>query len=325
MNNTDWLQWVRWCNADQPEESIDALISNLIDLAQRSRYPRPILSINLNEQELTVAGYVVMYPGALGSLGNIRIEPSKRSSIHRSAETDVSLLAKLTRSLRDAAIEQGAEMVQAISPLIPLNEHDESGVGFAPLTSTRDRALDAAGFVPVAKLVQMERRRGPLGCHAQAPGSQALRPSGLRFQTYETIPLQTWHQLIEDTYIDTLDVPELNGIRKIENTLEGYASTSQSPPSTWWAIQSGETNLGCLLLTPMDEETTELTYVGLVPQYRGQGISKSIMKFIDDWSEQHEIRYLTLAVDVRNTPAIRLYQTHGFAATRFVQAWIYSR
>ena len=65
-----------------------------------------------------------------------------------------------------------------------------------------------------------------------------------------------------------------------------------------------------------------LTYLGLAPTSRGKGHSQAIMDHLDRWATFHGIERMTLAVYIRNTPAIRLYQSRGFVAQRYVQAWI---
>ena len=87
-------------------------------------------------------------------------------------------------------------------------------------------------------------------------------------------------------------------------------------------IQHEGQDIGCLLLTPTANECCEITYFGVLPQWRGQGFSKSIMEFVRDWALDNWVRGITLAVDLRNLPAIRLYQSCGFAVQGFVQAWI---
>ncbi len=318
-----WSDWVRWCHADQSQSDIDATVLTLIDLSDRSKYRIPIISARVEEQGHVAAGYVVLYPGALGSLGKLRFCPQQDSGNTPSVERiERELFASVIRTLCDAALEQGAELVQAISQLHADSVTDWSCVSFAELDSARDLALASAGMNPVAKLIQMERDelRRPLA-------SPAIQNGKLGFIQHDEIPTRDWHSIIEATYIETLDIPELNGLRNIGNTLEGYASTQPRMtqpriPGTWWVIQDGCVNIGCLLLTPNDDQHCELTYLGLAPTSRGQGHSQAIMDHLDRWATSHGIERMTLAVDIRNTPAIRLYQSRGFVAERFVQAWI---
>ena len=330
MENMTWSDWVRWCHADQSQSQsdIDATVLTLIDLSDRSKYRTPIISAHVEEQGHVAAGYVVLYPGALGSLGKLRFCAQQGSGNTPSIERiERELLASVISTLCDAALKQGAELVQAISPLnadsvTDYSVTDWSCVSFAELDSARDSALASAGMNPVAQLIQMERDevKRPLA-------SPTIQNGKLGFKQHHEISTRDWHAIIEATYIDTLDVPELNGLRNIGNILEGYASTQPRMtqprrPGTWWVIQDGCVNIGCLLLTTNDDQHCELTYLGLTPTSRGQGHSRAIMDHLDRWATTHGFERMTLAVDIRNTPAIRLYQSRGFVAERFVQAWI---
>ena len=311
----EWIECVRWCHRNEDPESVDALIELLTDLSLRSRYTTPILTKMKYEAGDCAGGYLVLYPGALASVGNLRSE--SRDDGDRGSE----FLVKSAKELFQAAFDSGAEMVQAISPLIASTPSNESESAFVVPDPNRDEVLRKAGMQPVAKLVQMEC----LGIPTFARPSISSVVTGSRelaFVPHHELSSNEWSQLVESTYVDTRDVPELNGLRDIESTLEGYGSTIEGSPKTWWAVQCQGVNIGCLLLTPTATKWCEITYLGLVPERRGQSLSKVVMNFVRDWAMEWGIEGLTLAVDLRNTPAIRLYQSSGFVTQRFVQAWI---
>ncbi len=312
---SDWIDCVRWCHRADAPESVDALIDSLSDLCRRSRSSRPVLSRSKRSGCIRAEGYTVLYPGALVSLGSLSIEGNDDD------EQSQQLLIEVAKELFVAAFQQGAELVQAISPLIASRLSSETDLGFVSPDPVRDEVLIASGMLPIAKLVQMEA----IGLHLipklSIPQS-ALECGQLDFIAHDKIPTHQWAQLIERTYVETRDVPELNGHRRIESTLEGYASTTVGVPEPWWAIQCKGVDVGCLLLTRTANDCCELTYLGLSPQWRGKGLSKIIMNYVRDWALENRMDGITLAVDLRNTPAIRLYQSFGFSTQGFVQAWI---
>lgn len=81
-------------------------------------------------------------------------------------------------------------------------------------------------------------------------------------------------------------------------------------------------SLGYLVLHPSSRE--ELTGVfqgwvmdfGVLPEWRGQGIGKELLKAAEDYCRKHEISYLGLAVSSHNLPALHLYETSGFIEER---------
>lgn len=324
--DSEWMDCVRWCNEGLPADSIDLLILSLVELAESSRYSRPILVAKRSQDDYLAAGYLSLYPGSIGVIGNLRVEASA-TQIGHNRELETSLLADVIQSLCSQAVEQGVEIVQAISTIEldqvkmepgirPVATADES------LMPPQDMALIRAKVLPIAKLVQMEHTLpDPTSLSASKSGKSIGKE--LRFVHYAELPTRQWHLLLEATYEGTLDVPELNGVRSITNTLEGYASILEGPPTSWWVVLSDDQPVGCLLLA-QNHPSCELTYLGLVPAHRGQGASKQIMNFLLDWCKAREIDRITLAVDVRNVPAIQLYQAYGFKPTKFVQAWIFS-
>lgn len=323
--NSEWIQCVRWCHWAEDQASIDALIETLVDLCLRSNYSSPILTNSRDDFGIRTAGYIVMYPGALASIGPLRSESSDSESIYYKFADSVELERKcqveLARELFQAAFDQGAEIVQAITPLVASRLSYDLDSAFVSTDPQRDLVFGSAGMIPVAKLVQMECF-GIQTIPRQAVPALGLDCGELDFILYHEILPNQWSQLVERTYIETRDVPELNGLRGIESTLAGYASTIHGVPKTWWVVQCKGINIGCLLLTPTAARWCEITYLGLVPQWRGRGLSKVIMNFVRDWALASGIDGITLAVDLRNRPAIRLYQSCGFMTDQFVQAWI---
>ena len=307
--NMDWIECVRWCHATEEESAVDTYIEMLVELCRRSRYVSPVLTKMRDVAGVRVAGYVVLYPGALASVGNLLVDPRD----HEMGSLD---LIELAKSLFHDAFQHGAEMVQAISPLIASRVSSDPATAFVSPDPHRDQILIAAGMSPIAKLVQME-------CNGlDTIPKLDVQDSELEFVPYDAISPSEWSQLVERTYVDTKDVPELNGLRNIDSTLAGYASAIIGVPDTWWVVKCKEARVGCLFLTPGAVHCCEMTYLGLAPEWRGKGLSKVVMNFVRDWALCHGIEGMTLAVDIRNTPAIGLYQSCGFMTQRFVQAWM---
>ena len=312
--NEDWIECVRWCHSGEDQNGVEAIIETLEDHCRQSSYTTPILTKLGDKDGSRAGGYIVLYPGALASMGNLRSE----SSVD---ELDHDRLASLAKDLFQEAFDSGAEMVQAISPLVASNVSIDPVNAFVSPNPKRDLVLKAAGMIPVAKLVQMDCV-GISTIPRITISESNMERGEISFVSHNMVTLRQWSRLVESTYAETLDVPELNGRRNIDHTLAGYASTIAGIPKTWWLVQCDGKNIGCLLLSPTGDRYCELTYLGLVPAWRGQGISKVIMNFVRDWALKRGIEGINLAVDLRNTPAIRLYQSCGFMTQQFVQAWI---
>jgi len=134
---------------------------------------------------------------------------------------------------------------------------------------------------------------------------------------------QRFVHVIEQTYIDSQDCPELNDIRTAEQALRSYQISGEFNPALWFLLHAEGVDLGVLLLTAHpDEQCCELVYCGLIPAARGNRWGEKMMAFAIRKAYQSGFRSLFLAVDNRNRPAIHLYHKMGFtqSSTRAVCA-----
>jgi mycothiol synthase len=148
----------------------------------------------------------------------------------------------------------------------------------------------------------------PLEQHATS------RPKGE--MVYETVGPKNRDRLakiIQRTYDQTLDCPELDGLREIGDILEGYRHTGFYRPDWWLIARLGKQDIGCLLLTDHPEvEQCELVYMGLATEYRGQGRGLELTRHAQQLAAAVSRPRLTLAVDRVNWPARAVYAAAGF-------------
>ncbi|CAG0970169.1 hypothetical protein PHYC_01201 [Phycisphaerales bacterium] len=123
-------------------------------------------------------------------------------------------------------------------------------------------------------------------------------------------------QALDASYIDTLDCPELCGLRTTEDVLDSHRSTGSYDPAWWWLVRVGGKPAGAMLLNRCpDQKSVELAYLGLGPEARGKGLGKRLLAFgLDRVRRVNPGWIMTCAVDERNTPALRLYASLGFEA-----------
>lgn len=168
--------------------------------------------------------------------------------------------------------------------------------------------LEAAGFKRLAELLYMQ---------ATIPRSvrEPLLPAGFRWKLYSFETHGLFARAILETYQESLDCPALNGLRDIEDILAGHHATGQFDPHLWFVLCDDQTPAGVLLLSPIAPSgTVELVYLGVVPSYRGRGISDLLMnRAAAAVAATHNTR-LSLAVDAENLPALKLYWRHGLQA-----------
>jgi ribosomal protein S18 acetylase RimI-like enzyme len=162
--------------------------------------------------------------------------------------------------------------------------------------------LERAGFRPITELTFLCR---PVGAaDATATGSW------LRFDPVAE-PTPAFATALSATYDGTLDCPELNGTRTIDEILAGYQARADRPD--WWLAADGGEPVGVVILSPGPRPgIAELSYLGLVPAVRGRGLGRDLLRFALARAAASAAEWLSLSADVRNEPALRLYRAWGF-------------
>jgi ribosomal-protein-alanine N-acetyltransferase len=82
-----------------------------------------------------------------------------------------------------------------------------------------------------------------------------------------------------------------------------------------WVLSSGETIFGfaaAALLTTSGISECELEFIVVSPGLRHRGYGASLVDAVVRWAQASGARVVRLEVRASNTPAIRLYQRHGF-------------
>jgi len=141
---------------------------------------------------------------------------------------------------------------------------------------------------------------------------QPQLPSAWHFQSYSPQTHAQFAETITATYQQSLDCPGLNGRREVEDILAGHKAVGTFDPKLWFVLSEGENIVGVVLLNRSPHtEAIELVYLGLIPAARGHKTGDLLMRHALWSASRANGRQLTLAVDSRNTPALKLYHRHG--------------
>jgi mycothiol synthase len=120
--------------------------------------------------------------------------------------------------------------------------------------------------------------------------------------------------IIEQTYVGTLDCPALNNSRQVIDVLAGYRGIGASGSSLWWLLQSQRRDIGCVLVAEHTPQMWELVYLGIKQAMRGRGLGLEATRAVQHIALKRGVERLVLAVDSANYPAIELYSKAGFLA-----------
>jgi ribosomal protein S18 acetylase RimI-like enzyme len=193
--------------------------------------------------------------------------------------------------LANAALKHvaGAKVVQSFLP---------------PEESGRATPLLRVGFRHVTRVWQMTARRVRVERFTAA--------SGLTEVGYLNYDPSTFHATLVRAHDDSLDCPELHGLLSQDEMLAGYRDSAPDG-SGWWLAVADNRPAGVLLLNG-----NEVTFLGVVPEWRGRGVGRRLLGLALERADG-----LTLIVDARNTPAIRLYQSAGLEFVGAREVFLY--
>jgi mycothiol synthase len=169
--------------------------------------------------------------------------------------------------------------------------------------------LERNGFDRVTQLVFMRRDVDIVAGWGDSPGVP------VRCCPWSGVLTVEQAGVLLATHEATLDCPELNGVRTPKEVLDGFSPGSPNCP--WWhTIDEGAEPIGVLLFDKGPEPSVlELSYLGLIPSVRGRGLGRTALAFANRIAASSGYQFVSVSVDARNEPALRLYRRHGFVET----------
>jgi ribosomal protein S18 acetylase RimI-like enzyme len=141
-----------------------------------------------------------------------------------------------------------------------------------------------------------------------------VAPDDLTFRTFRVVDRDLFTSTLRRTYVETLDCPEVEGARTIDEVMAGYQAQAGHDPNRWWVALQGADPIGAVLANASPEEPAwEIVYAGIVPERRGRGLGRSLVRHALIEARLAGVQVVALSVDCRNEPALRLYHQLGFA------------
>lgn len=195
-------------------------------------------------------------------------------------------------------------------------------------------AYRAAGFTQLGDLAYMRRAGHAPGAAERALPETVTLVSVARRRVEgasdSDIDRDLKHALAE-SYIETMDCPELCGLRSVDDVLESHRAVGRYDPALWWLVLDEGRPAGCMLLNVCPEhESVELVYLGLAKPLRGRGLGSTLLNLglrqvlgadppaaaggVEGAPARRVVGAggVTCAVDTRNLSAIKLYRSAGF-------------
>jgi mycothiol synthase len=177
-----------------------------------------------------------------------------------------------------------------------------------PADAARAAPLLRHGFEPITRLCYLEHDLKALPCE---PPSRVQ----VRCERFTPVVEACFRETLAGSYEGTLDCPELSGARSVEEVLAGYRA-SKGGPAPWWLVWADEEPAGVVIMTELPEGPAwDLSYLGVLPRWRRHGLGRMAAGRAVRATHAAGAVRMVLAVDERNDPARRLYETLGFIET----------
>lgn len=275
-----------------PESERAGYWKTMRDLVRRGQPERVVLLAARQDDQLLAAQVGQSLPGKVAVAW-----PPQFAVDCQDARTMAMLM--FTRLLRELSAT-GAELAQALLQC----DDASSAATFAD-----------AGFSHAADLLYMAAENG------RFPTEPLALPFELEPFSLDEVPRLA--QLIERTYIGTLDCPQMDHLRKTADVIAGYQAVGEFRPEHWQIARYEGTDVGCLLVNlHPDVRHAEVVYMALVPEVRGRGWGYLLACHAQRLARKMGCERVVLAVDAANEPAICPYARAGFSTFDRRAVWI---
>src|SRR5579864_278402 len=167
--------------------------------------------------------------------------------------------------------------------------------------------LTRGGLPRVTDLMYLERATAP---------SLDVDSSVPRFdwRSYGPATDVEFRTVLQFTYAGSLDMPELEGVRSLDDILASHRAGGRFDPSRWklGRLPAEPAAAAVMLLSSVpDRDAWEIAYLGLTQPARGRGLGRASLAHALELARPNTPR-IELAVDARNLPAQQLYRWAGF-------------
>ncbi len=225
-------------------------------------------------------------------------------------------MAFISKPRRRGHVDRIANLLHRTCQQVPQEQVNLFQALLDPMDDLRLHAFHEAGFRQIAVLKYMQ-------LYIRHNARQPVIPDNVRFSPYQHDLRPIFLQMLDASYENTLDCPQLHGLRDTDDVLSGHMQTSLFDPTLWTLMYVDNKPAGIMLLDQIqDNLCVELTYIGLAEKHRKKQLASLLLQRALWQCTQHNYTSLVLAVDEANTPAIRLYNTFGFRCTTSKTAMI---
>jgi RimJ/RimL family protein N-acetyltransferase len=209
-----------------------------------------------------------------------------RAGVELSREATLALAQEMWQPARQELRESGVRLIQAVAP---------------DLRSLEARLFRAMQFQHITQLLTMRWR---------FQHGASLRPghAQVRFVAVEDQQEEEFRSTLEQTYVESLDAPELEHYQTSAEILAGQVQNNCQR----WIVRTPAGNAVGVLVLSQEGTLGQLNYCGIIPQARRQRMGTDAVLWALQYFRGHYLRRVSVRLDGRNEPARRLYERSGF-------------
>lgn len=231
-----------------------------------------------------------------GNVGMLLLSPLGPGGVEPEA------LAATVAAAAGESLQAGGAFVQALTDPRVRGERD---------------VLRLAGMTLAATLAYL---RLDLTGPAPAPGPA---PAALSWRNGADFDDAQLSAVIRASYVQSLDCPQILGVRRGEDVLAGHRANGTYRRECWWLARVDQRDAGCILVNDsLPPGGGEVAYLGVAAEFRRRGLGRALLEKAVVQARQRGLGYLALAVDERNDPAVALYRGAGFFLTHRREVWV---
>lgn len=273
---------VRWIHTRASNEELMGILAQLA--ADHARGDPPLFETSIVGGKLVAATYFRRLPGHVASLSGLNSLPGHEDEA-----------CELVQRAFQALQRQDYGQIQAV-----VDWDDVFTI----------KILNQAGFEKLTEVHQ-------LWCDVRT-AVLPERPAGkqerkLDWQAARDLSHEEVSALIGRSFVETLDCPRLNSLRRPEDVLQGFLEGKRlEQTDEWYVLRSDDLPVGIVFLEKHSAEMVELVYMGLDPELRGNGLGRILLGKAFKTANSAGAKILVLGVDAANWPANALYKAAGF-------------
>lgn len=202
--------------------------------------------------------------------------------------------AEQQRLLAAIVTDRQADDLCFLQALLPPADRETAGL------------LKSCGFARITDILYLERA-------VRYPWVDPPDDPALRWTPYHAGSHALFAETLGQTYIDSVDCPEVSGARTVEDALASHRAAGRWSSTTWQVVSDGASPLGCILTSMPAAGLLEIVYVGVTPSARRRGLGRQLLRRAFEIARQERCTRVTTCVDSRNTAASALYTRFAFA------------